>query len=86
MRPRMRTDTVGSLRSLVEAGAGITILDEPSARVSIKEGRLRRLLPEWRLPEGGQFAVFPPVRHLLRQAQAFVEFHRNKMAQLAVAK
>ncbi len=79
----MRTDTVGSLRSLVEAGAGITILDEPSARASIKEGRL---LPEWRLPEGGQFAVFPPVRHLLRQAQAFVEFHRNKMAQLAVAK
>jgi DNA-binding transcriptional LysR family regulator len=80
MRARIRTDNAGSLRSLVEAGAGVSVMDEPGARASLAQGRLLRLLPAWRLPEGGLYAVFPPGRHPPRQVRAFVDFYRARLA------
>jgi len=84
MKARISTDNPSSLRSIVEAGGGITICDEFSAADSIKAGRLIQLLPKWTLPEGGYYAVFPPGRHLPRQVQAFVDFYRGKLAQNAL--
>lgn len=78
--PRLRTDNPGTLRSLAEAGAGITALDQSSVASSIEAGRLQRLLPHWQLPEGGQYAVFPPGRHQPPQVQAFMAFYKAKIA------
>jgi len=80
MKARISTDNPTSLRSMVEAGGGITICDEFSATDSIIQGRLIQLLPKWSLPEGGYYAVFPPGRHLPRQVQAFVDFYRGKLS------
>ena len=85
MKTRLRTDSTGSLRQLVEAGAGISILDESSVAAAIREGRLQRLLPKWKLPEGGIYAVFPPGRHQPRQVQAFVDFYRAGMSGRSLA-
>ncbi len=79
--PRLRTDNPGTLRSLAEAGAGITALDSASVAAALESGRLQRLLPQWRLPEGGQYAVFPPGRHQPPQVQAFMAFYKAKLAQ-----
>lgn len=78
MQSRLRTDNPGSVRSLVEAGAGISVIDELSAVSAVQAGSLVQLLPQWRLPEGGLYAVFPPGRHIPRHVQAFVDFYRGK--------
>jgi len=79
VQARLRTDNPGTLRTLLEAGAGVSVLDEPGARSALAEGRLVRLLPKWKLPDGGLYAVFPPGRHLPPLVQAFVEFHRARV-------
>ena len=75
---RLQTDSATTLRSLLRAGAGVTVMDRFSVQADIAEGRLQRLLPDWRVPSGGIFAVFPPGRHLSAAAQAFLEFYRER--------
>ena len=79
MKSRMRTDNPSSVRSLVEAGAGISVIDELGATSSIRAGRLVQLLPNWKLPEGGLYAVLPPGKHIPRHVQAFLDFYRGKL-------
>lgn len=74
---RMRIDSSASLRALLVAGAGISVLDEYSTRSDVDQGRLRRVLPSWTLPKGGVYAVFPPGRHITPSARAFVDFYRS---------
>jgi DNA-binding transcriptional LysR family regulator len=53
-------------------------MDRISVQPDIATGRLQRLLPDWRVPSGGMFAVFPPGRHLSAAAQAFLAFYRDR--------
>ena len=76
MRARMHTDSPSTLRALVEAGAGISVLDAETCRAALRCGGLKRLLPQWELPTGGIHAVFPPGRHLGTNAKAFLDFFR----------
>lgn len=73
---RLRTDSVGALRGLLECGAGLSVMDEFSAAEALRAGTLVRLLPQWSLPRGGVYAVFPPGRHVPAKARAFVDFYR----------
>jgi DNA-binding transcriptional LysR family regulator len=77
---RMRTDSTAALRALLEAGAGISVLDQFGAQAALREGRLVRLLPDWELARGGIYAVFPPGRHVAANAKAFVEYYRDHLA------
>lgn len=83
VKTQLRTDNAGSLRSLLEAGAGVSVADEPGVRAALQAGRLQRLLPNWILPSGGMYAVFPPGRHIPGHVQAFVAFYRSKLARVA---
>jgi DNA-binding transcriptional LysR family regulator len=74
---RLRTDSAAALRGLLEAGAGVSVLDEFSAAQPLREGRLVRLLPQWQLRRGGIHAVFPPGRFVPAKARAFAEFYRQ---------
>ncbi|UTH75360.1 LysR family transcriptional regulator [Chromobacterium sp. IIBBL 290-4] len=76
MRGRMKVDSGASLRSLLLAGAGMSVLDSLSVQDDLRQGRLIHLLPEWTLPKGGVYAVFPPGRHVPPAVRAFVEFYR----------
>jgi DNA-binding transcriptional LysR family regulator len=78
MNARLQTDSAIALRSLVLSGAGVTVLDRFSVQSDIAAGHLQRLLPDWRVPSGGMFAVFPPGRHLSAAAQAFLAFYRER--------
>lgn len=82
MKSRMRTDNPGTVRSLVEAGAGVSVIDEHGAASAIRAGRLVQILPNWKLPEGGLYAVFPPGKHIPRHVQAFVDFYRGFLGEV----
>lgn len=77
---RMRTDSGAALRGLLQAGSGISVLDEFSAAAPLQSGTLVRVLPGWSLPKGGVHAVYPPGRHVPVKVRAFVDFYRDWLA------
>lgn len=78
MNARLQTDSATALRALLLNGAGVSVMDRLTVQPDLAEGRLQRLLPDWRLPSGGVFAVFPPGRHISAAARAFVDFYRDR--------
>jgi DNA-binding transcriptional LysR family regulator len=83
LRSRIRTDSASALRSLLLDGAGVSILHQYGVQRDLASGALVRLLPEWTLPSGGTFAVFPPGRHVPRKARAFVAFFQEWLVEVA---
>lgn len=80
MTSRLRTDAALPLRALVEAGAGLSVMDQFNAEAGVAAGALVRLLPQWQLPSGGIHAVWPPGRHTPAKVRAFVDFYAQWMA------
>lgn len=72
---RLRTDSVGALRSLLLHGCGVSVLDQFSADEPLRSGTLVRVLPAWSLPRGGIYAVYPPGRHVPAKVRAFIDFY-----------
>lgn len=83
VRSRVRVDSPGALRALLEKDAGVSVLDQFNAQVGIDAGRLVRLLPGWSLPRGGIHAVYPPGRQMPAKVRAFSDFYRGYLAQQA---
>ncbi|NMF90332.1 LysR family transcriptional regulator [Aromatoleum petrolei] len=80
-RGHLRADSAAALRALLEGGAGISALDQFSARPAIDSGRLVRVLPDWTPPGGGLYAVYAPGRHQPAHARQFVDFYRHRLQQ-----
>ena len=80
MNARVQTDSATTLRALLLHGVGCSVMDQYSVQADLAEGRLTRLLADWRVPNGGLFAVFPPGRHPNAAARAFVDFYRQRFA------
>jgi len=51
-----------AVRACALAGAGVSVMPDYLIAADLAAGRLRRLLPDWHLPEGGIHAVFPSAR------------------------
>lgn len=77
---RVKADSVAALRGLLAAGWGVSVLDQFTSAEALRAGRLVRLLPNWSLPKGGLYAVFPPGRHVPAKARAFLDFYRRWLA------
>ncbi|MGH6627818.1 MAG: substrate binding domain-containing protein, partial [Burkholderiaceae bacterium] len=75
MNARLRTDSAATLRALLHSGAGISALDQFSGAEALRTGQLVRVLPEWSLPQGGVYAVYPPGRHVQAKVRAFIDFY-----------
>ncbi|MEP6823247.1 MAG: LysR family transcriptional regulator [Ramlibacter sp.] len=75
----LRTDSASALRSLLQEGCGVSVMEELSAAGPLRTGQLVRLLPQWSLPRGGIYAVYPPGRHVAAKARAFVDFYQAWM-------
>lgn len=75
LRAAMRVDSAATLRALLESGAGISIMAEPSTACAVRAGWLVPLLAGWSLPTGGIHAVYPPGRHLPAKVRAFIDFY-----------
>lgn len=76
MQSRLRSDSSASLRGLLLHGAGVSAMDQFSVAEALRGGQLVRLLPQWRLPSGGVYAVLPPGRHVPAKVRAFIDFYR----------
>ncbi len=74
---RLRVDSSATLRSLLQSGAGISVLDQLGAEDDLRTGRLVRVLTDWSLPRGGVHAVHPSGRHVPAKVRAFIDFYRG---------
>jgi DNA-binding transcriptional LysR family regulator len=71
---RLRTDSATTLRSLLQQGCGVSVMDESNSKAALETGSLVRLLPGWSLPRGGIHAVYPPGAHVPAKVRVFVDF------------
>lgn len=78
MHSRIKVDSTGTLRSLLLAGAGISVMARFGA---YRENELIQILTNWRLPKGGVYAVFPPGTFVPAKARAFMNFYKNWLAE-----
>ena len=70
---QLAADSTGAVRAALLAGAGFSILPDFMVTKDIAAGRLVHALPQWQLPEGGIYAVFPSARFRAPRVSAFVE-------------
>ncbi len=79
MNARMQVDSPGALLSMVEGGAGVSVLEELTIKAALRSGTLVTLLPDWSLPRGGLYAVLPPGRLVPTRVRAFIDFYRDTL-------
>ncbi|MGH8806622.1 MAG: LysR substrate-binding domain-containing protein [Noviherbaspirillum sp.] len=79
VKARIRVDSPGALRAMLQQGAGISVLDQYSAEEGLRAGKLVRVLDAWTLPRGGVHAVYPPGRHVAAKVRAFIAFYREHL-------
>lgn len=74
MTPRMYATNGDALRDAAVAGLGI--MCEPSFIVyrQVEQGLLTPVMTDYRWPEAGVYAVYPPTRHLPARARALLDF------------
>jgi DNA-binding transcriptional LysR family regulator len=72
-RASIMTNTSLAVQAAVLAGAGIAVLPDYALKKDIAAGRLVRLLPEWSLPGGGIYAVFPALVQRSQKVSVFIE-------------
>ncbi|WP_371232134.1 LysR family transcriptional regulator [Pseudomonas sp. QE6] len=59
LEARVAANSMIALRQFTLDGLGVSAQPEPEVREALEEGRLVRLLPEWKLPPFGIYAVTP---------------------------
>jgi DNA-binding transcriptional LysR family regulator len=64
--------------ALARAGAGIAVLGAPAALEHLRTGELVNLLPRWKLPSAGIYAVFPASKHVPPRTRALVAFLKKE--------
>jgi DNA-binding transcriptional LysR family regulator len=80
--PSISVDSAAAMRELALAGAGIAGVPEVLVRADLAAGRLAVVLPRWRMPSIGVYAVWPS--HAVRPelTTRFVEFMAPRLAAL----
>ncbi|WP_417362435.1 LysR family transcriptional regulator [Gallaecimonas pentaromativorans] len=77
LHSRLKVDNTAALISLIKAGAGVSVIGHFGQQL---DPELVPLLPDWRLPSGGIYAVFPPGAFIPARVRAFVDFYRDWLA------
>ncbi len=72
--PRLRSDDMMTLIKAAESGLGIVALPSPLCRAEIRQGTLRRVLPDWTAGDARATLLIPSRRFLLPAVRAFVDF------------
>lgn len=81
----IKTSSTQTVTSLLLHGAGLGVLPDYSAKTILQQGLLQRVLPQWQLPGGGIYAVYPPGPHRpakVRQLVAFLQQGLNNSESL----
>ena len=77
---RIKADSAAVLLAFVLAGRGVAILPEWLIAEARAAGQLVELLPEFRLPDEGVFAVYPDTDYVPAKVRQFVDFVRGYVA------
>ncbi len=71
--PSLSIDTTQAVHAALLRGAGISVLPDFSVEADLVAGRLMRVLPDWALPTGGIYAVFPSARFRPARVTQFID-------------
>lgn len=79
IRGGIRINHAEPLRTLALGGLGVALLSRHLVHDDLREGRLVRLLPDWRpVVDAALYAVYLPNRYGMPKLRAFVEFLLEK--------
>lgn len=78
MRGSVSASAAAAQKALALAGAGVAALPEPIVSAEIDDGRLRQLLPGYRLPQLYFYAVYPDTRALPAKTRAFIDLAKDR--------
>ncbi|RWY66050.1 LysR family transcriptional regulator [Rhizobium leguminosarum] len=73
MQARVAVDTTPGVLEVVRAGGGLSVLPEYLVANELASGRLIQGLPDWSLPSGGIYTVYPAARFRPPKVTAFAE-------------
>lgn len=76
--PRLYADSAAALLAFAKAGSGVALLPEWLVGKALAEKALVALLPEYRFPQQGIYAVYPDARHVPAKVRAFIDFLRER--------
>ncbi len=79
MNPALRADVTPAIKVMAVEGAGISILPDFFAKREIENGGLIRLVPDWALPTGGIYAVYPPTQFRSAATKQFAELFAERL-------
>lgn len=74
-------DATLAVREAVLEGAGLSVLPDYTIANDLATGRLIQVLPQWSLPAGGIYAVFPSARFRPAKVRSFVDLLVSKEQQ-----
>lgn len=77
VKPRLTATNSAAILAAVEAGAGIGLMPEFTARAALAAGSVVQVLPDWSMCEpytGTAHAVYVPGRHMALKVRALIDF------------
>jgi len=77
---RFTVSSTASIQALLLQHAGLGILTDYTAQPLIAAGQLIHILPDWQLPAGGIYAVYPPGPHRPLKVRRFVELLQQHLS------
>ena len=81
VRGRVRVTAAEGVRAAVFAGLGLAIASEWMFEPELRQGTVRPVLQDWKLPPIDLWAVFPSGRRATAKARAFVSFMQRQLSQ-----
>ncbi|MEX5383893.1 LysR substrate-binding domain-containing protein [Cronobacter muytjensii] len=78
--PAIAADSAGALMTFALEGCGVALLPEWLVADALARGTLVRLLPAYRFPAQGVYAVYPDARHVSGKVRGFIDFLRARVA------
>jgi DNA-binding transcriptional LysR family regulator len=82
---RVRVTAAEGVRAAVFAGLGLAIASEWMFEPELRQGTVRPVLPDWKLPPMDLWAVFPSGRRASAKARAFVSFMQGQLVTLGLS-
>lgn len=76
----LSADSASALLAFAREGGGVALLPDWLARPSLEAGDLCHLLPDYRFPAQGVYAVYPDTGHVSEKVRAFIDFLRGRLA------
>lgn len=80
LRGRLRTTAAEAVREAVLANLGLAVASDAMFDPELKNGAVREVLRDWRLPSIDLWAVFPSGRRVSAKARSFLAFVEKELA------